>query len=276
MLFIRLLLFAFTLLLCHRGPASGNMHPGARSAGMAHASATLFDFWAVGNNQAGIAKWEHPAAAIYAENRFMLKEMAFAAAAIVLPTSRGVFGLSTCFFGNQLYGEGTAGLAYARMFGEKLSTGLRLTYLYMTFPSGFKHKGTLAAELGIIYELLPGLSIGVHVFNPGRTMITRHQHLNINERLTTVFRTGLSYTFSEKLLLSIEAKKDIRHAPAARFGAEYMITENVYVRAGLSTNPMQNTFGFGLQTRRLQINMASSYHYTLGYSPQAGLIYIIM
>ncbi len=276
MLYFRLFLFPLTLLIIHNGMASGNMPPGARFAGMAHASVTLFDFWAIGHNQAGIAQWEYPAAAIYAENRFMLKEMSLAAAGFVIPTTRGNFGLSISCFGNQLYGESRAGLAYARMFGEKLSAGIQLNYFHMTIAEGYRNKATLAAELGLIYELLPRLNIGVHLFNPGRAMIAEYRYLDLDERLPTLIRTGLSYAFSDKLLLSIEAKKDIRHAPAACFGAEYMITEGIYVRAGLSTNPMQNTFGFGLQTKRLQIDMASSYHYVLGYSPQAGLVYFFM
>lgn len=252
---------------------AGNMLTGARAAGMANASVAIYDFWGISHNQAGIARLEHPAAALYTENRFMITEMSLAAVACVLPTAKGNFGLSLTVFGNHLYGEGKAGLAYARAFGERMSAGIQLDYLFVSIGEGYGSKGIVAAELGIIYEVLPNMQIGAHIFNPTRALLTQYEHLGNDERITTIIRTGLSYTFSDKVLLSLEAEKDIRHLPVARVGAEYTIAQGVTVRTGLSTNPMHNTFGFGLHTGQWQIDIASSYHYILGYSPQAGVVY---
>ncbi len=253
--------------------AAGNMLTGARAAGMANATVAVYDFWGISHNQAGMAGLEYPSAAFYAENRFMVQEMSLAAVACILPAAKGNVGLSLTYFGNHLYGEGKAGLAYARAFGEKLSAGMQLNYLFVSIGDGYGSTGAVAAELGIIIEVLPNMQVGAHIFNPTRALLTRYEHLHADERIATVVRTGLSYSFSGNVMISIEAEKDIRHPPVARFGLEYAITQGVMVRTGLSTNPMHNTFGFGLHTGQWQIDIASSYQYLLGYSPQAGIVY---
>ncbi len=252
---------------------AGNVSAGARTAGMANASVAIFDLWAITHNQAGTAKLKQPAVALYTENRFMIPDMSLAALACLIPTSKGTFGGSLTHFGNHLYHEITTGLSYARLFGDKLSAGIKLNYLHFSLGDGHGSKGALAAEMGLIYEVIPNIHIGVHLFNPARTVIAGYDNLNKEERISTIVRTGLAYAFSDYLLLCIEAEKDIHHDPSAKAGLEYNFRGGMLVRAGISTNPIQNTFGFGLRTGQWHIDIATSYHYILGYSPQAGVVY---
>ncbi len=276
MLFVRhshLLIIFFLSPACLPDAQAGSVTAGARTAGMANASAALFDLWAITNNQAGTAKLEQPAVALHTENRFMAAEMSMAAIACLIPASTGTFGFALTHFGNHLYHERTAGLSYARQFGDKLSAGIKLNHLYVALGDGYAKKGTLVAEMGLICEVIPDLHIGVHLFNPMRTVIVRYGYLNRAERIPTIIRTGLAYTFSDYLLLCVEAEKEIHHDLTARAGLEYNFRGEMFVRAGISTNPVQNTFGFGLRTGQWQIDIATSYHYILGYSPQAGVVY---
>ncbi len=268
--------FTFLLIVLSaslKTPAADNLLSGARATGMANASVTLYDFWAISHNQAGIARIDHITASIFTENRFLLSDLSLAAAGVILPTTYGTFGASLQFFGSSLYSEGKAGLAYARRFGERLSAGVQLNYMFTNIGDGYGSTGTATAELGIICEILPRLYLGVHVFNPTKASLKTTGYLDIKEYISTTIRTGAAYHFSEKVLLNLEVEKDIRHKPMAKMGIEYMITEGMFVRAGVSTNPMLNAFGFGIHKGRLQFDISASYHYLLGYSPQAGIIY---
>ena len=52
-----------------------NIHFGGRSAGMGHASVTLSDVWSSHHNQAGLGWLTKVEAGVFAQNRFLVKEM---------------------------------------------------------------------------------------------------------------------------------------------------------------------------------------------------------
>jgi len=264
----------FLLLVIFSAPlyaANDNFPFGGRQAGMGNAAVAVYDFWALSHNQAGLARQQYAAGGFYFENRYLTKEMGLGAAAFALPAASGVFGLSVTYFGYSQYHESKFGVAYARSFGDRLSAGVQLNYLYTFIGEGYGSTGNLAAELGMIYELIPGLQIGAHIFNPTRAKIAEFN----DERIPAVFRMGFAYTFSERVLLSFETEKDLEREAVFRVGLEYGITENIYLRGGLGTNPTTNAFGFGLNMGALRIDLATSFHHVLGYSPQASLIYEI-
>lgn len=254
--------------------AADNLNAGARAGGMANASVAIYDFWAISHNQAGFANTNSLTAGFFTENRFSLKDLSLAAVAVIIPTSSGNIGVSMQFFGSSLYSEGKAGLAFAKQFGERFSAGVQLNYMFTSIAEGYGTAGTLTAELGIICEILPRLYLGAHIFNPTKSGIKTTGYHDINEYISTILRTGAAYVFSKKVLLCLEIEKDIRHQPVGKFGLEYMITDDVFVRAGISTNPTLNAFGFGFQKGSIQFDISAAYHYLLGYSPQAGIIYL--
>ncbi len=71
--------------------SNDNLPQGARSAALGNASVTFADFWAIQNNQAGLADFKNIAAGFYYENRFLLKELSLKSVAFVLPTKNRNF-----------------------------------------------------------------------------------------------------------------------------------------------------------------------------------------
>ncbi len=268
------LLIHALIFLCMASPgftANDNFPFGGRQAGMGNAAVSLYDFWGISHNQAGMARQENPAGGFYFENRFLAKEMGFGAGAFLLPAASGVFGVSLSYFGYSLYNESKVGIAYAQSFGDKLSAGVQLNYLYTFIGDGYGSSGNFAVEMGIIYELLPQLYIGAHVFNPTKAKITSADGFG-HEYIPTILRLGFSYAFSDRVLISLETEKDMEREPVFKGGLEYRLAEQFYIRGGLGTKPTQNTFGFGLHTGRFRIDLASSFHHVLGYSPQASIL----
>lgn len=257
------------------GLQAAGLPVGARSAAMAHATVAMYHQWAAFHNQAGLAGIQRPAIAIHTENRFMIPGMSLAALSYVHPTGSGSMGVSVKHFGNHLYREGRAGIAYAHRFGEQLSAGVQICYFFLALGDGLGRKGIFVGELGVIYEILPGLRIGTHIHNPNRAILTRHEYLDLKEHHPTIIRTGMLYAFPGDVLLAAEAEKDIRHQVSYRFGLEYPFAERFWLRAGLSTHPTENSFGFGMLWGNWCFDMAASYHHVLGYSPQLGAIYAL-
>ncbi|MFZ4399085.1 MAG: hypothetical protein ACOYO1_03535 [Bacteroidales bacterium] len=261
-----ILLFIF-LLNSYAG--NENTTIGGRSAGMGGASVTLSDFWAVNNNQAGIADFKNMKAGFYFENRFLVKELSYKTVAFILPTKSGVFGLNYHHFGYTAYNEQKIGLAYAKSLGKNFSAGLQLDYLGTSLGDNYGSKNAFTFELGVMAKLSHNVTLAAHVFNPVNAKFNDYN----NEKIPSVFKLGINYTFSEKLIIAIESEKNINFDPIFKAGFEYKLLEIAYVRLGISNNPVINTFGFGIVYHQFTIDFASSIHQALGYSPQFSFIY---
>ncbi len=246
-----------------------NLPMGSRSAGMAHASVALYDIWSVYHNQAGLAWMEKPGVGIFHENRFLLPALSSRGAALVYPMQKGTFGLSIASFGFNLYKENKAGLAYGLKLDKKLSAGIQLNYHSMALPENYGKTTAFSIEVGFQARLTDAFTLGIHTYNPNRARLT---DLN-NERLPSVLRLGINHRFSDKVMVGTEVEKDVDFRPVFKVGVEYHITEILYLRGGISTNPVLVAFGFGLSMKQFRFDGANVFHQTLGNTPQVSLHY---
>ena len=261
---ILFLIFSTQLFAIH-----DNVPEGGRSAAMAHASVALTDFWSLQNNQAGLAYFDRIAAGFYYENRYLTKELSLKAGGVVVPTKSGVFGLNLSYFGYPKYNESKIGLSFARSFGDVLAIGLQLDYLLTSIAEDYGNKGVATFEIGLLSKINDHLTLGAHIFNPISVKIAEYE----DERIPAIIRVGAAYSFDNNILVSVEAEKETEFDPILKLGIEYRIVEKVYVRGGISTNPGLYSFGFGLNFKKLKIDLSSSIHQVLGYSPQVSMIY---
>jgi hypothetical protein len=260
--------------------ANSNQPIGGRSAGLANTSVTLTDFWSVHNNQAGLGSIIHPAAGVYYENRFLVQEMSLKAVALLLPTKSGTFGINYNSFGFTSYNEMKAGLAYGKKFGKHFSAGVQLDYLRKHIAENYGNQDAFTFEVGIQAQLTEQFSLGAHVFNPIGVKIQSET----NDRVPSVFKLGILYSISEKLLIAVETEKNSEFKPLIRGGIEYNITDRTAARIGYSTMPSTSgsdsfsiasvySFGFGLNLKRIVLDLSSSWHQTLGWSPMVSVIF---
>lgn len=247
----------------------GNDLIGARSAAMGGFNVTLSDVWSTNNNQAGLGFIEDLSGGIYYENRFLLKETSYKAGAFVMPVKSGALGLSVTSFGFELYNETKAGLSYGQRFGDKFSVGIQLNYLNTKLTQEYGSKTSFTGAVGLIAKLSKELSLGVHVYNPTRTKLAEYD----DERIPTIMKLGLDYRFSDKVMLAVSTEKDVNFDAIVNAGLEYHMTEIFYLRGGISTNPTQYAFGFGMQLKDFKIDLSSSFHQTLGITPGISIIY---
>jgi len=264
-----LFLFCMILMSYYSWASHDNTSIGGASAAMGNASVTFCDFWSVHNNQAGLGFYNKMAAGIYYENRFLTKELSSKSGAFIMPTKSGVFGITMDYFGYQNYNEKKIGLAYGKTFGNKFSAGISLDYLQTHVGENYGNKNNFTFEAGLIYKMNKNLTLASHVFNPLSTKLTDYN----NERIPAIFKFGMSWKFSEKVIAVAEAEKDLHNKTILKAGVEYHIIEQLYLRIGMSTNPIMNTFGFGLEFGQLKFDFSSSLHQTLGYSPQVSIIF---
>src|ERR1035437_1405986 len=264
-----LIIFQFSIFNFQFLIASDNSPLGARSSGIANASVSLADVWAVQNNQAGLGFVRDISAGVFYDNRFLLNELSMRAGAFAFPVKGGTFGLCISNFGYSLYSENKYGLAFGKAFGDKLSAGIQMDYL-STKISEYGTKSVPAAEFGIMAKPLKNLTIGVHVFNLTKAKLADYN----DERIPTIMRLGFNYKFSEKVFLAGETEKDISQKAIMKFGLEYRPIKELYLRAEISTNPSLSCFGIGVALNKFRLDLSTTYHSVFGLSPQIGLNYI--
>jgi hypothetical protein len=260
----------FIFLISNCAYAAGDhMIIGGKAAALGYTSVTQSDEWSVFNNQAGLAWCKRFSAGIYFENRYLLKDLSLKALAITLPAGRGAFGVSFRHFGFSMYSEMNTGIAYGMRLTKSFSAGVQVDYLRLHVADGFKDNSVFSCEIGLQFRAGEHLWLGLHVANPVPVKLSSLTQ----ERLPTLLRFGLSWRIMEGLHSDIEVEKDLVHKPVLKAGIEYRPAKSFYIRMGILSNPATFTFGFGLEFGNLQFDLASSYHFILGYSPQASVIY---
>ena len=130
-------------------------------------------------------------------------------------------------------------------------------------------KGMPVAEAGLLAKPIKNFTIGVHIFNLTKTKLTTYN----DERSPTIMRIGADYRFSNKVFIALETEKDIDKKAIVKAGLEYNPIKELYLRAGVSTNPSLSCFGIGVNLKQFKLDLSSTYHSTFGFSPQVGLMY---
>ena len=266
---MRLITFFLFILMGPLGFAQNGIPPqaGARGIAMGNSGVIFKDVYSLFSNQAGLAYLEEVSVVAFGERRFGTVGINGAAAGIAYPVANGTFGLQLQYFGIDLYNEQRIGLAYARKFIDQLSIGVQFDYLN-TNITDFGNKGLLTFEIGMLAQITKELSLGIHLFSPMRVEIIE------GENLPTLLKFGMGYQPSKKVLVTLEAEKDIDFDVVIKGGIEYYLHSAVALRIGAANNPTLVTFGAGFQINEgFNIDVASSYHQTLGFSPGFSLSY---
>lgn len=263
-LFLIFLLFPFFL---HAG--NNNLPVGGRASGMGNTGLCIADVWAIRFNQAALADLRSVSFGVSYESRFLLKSLGVQSLAVAIPTKRGTFGVNYTGTGDQLYMDSKIGLGYGMKLSEKINLGIRLNYHSLRLGNNYGRTQNITAELSLLAKPTDKIQIGFHLFNPTQTKLNDYQ----NEEIPAIMNLGVSYKFSEKVRGNVEIEKDIELPFSVKMGVEYFPVDNLYIRAGISTNPSIPTIGFGLVKGEFHLDFSSAFHPALGLTPSLGLRY---
>ena len=259
--------FIFKLVLFYSAATNGQA--GARSKALAESTVADYGFWAIGGNPAGLSTQNILEAGVAIENRFLIKELQGTELAVAYGGKLGSIAASLSRFGFSLYSENRFGLMYSRKLQEKLSIGIELHYQTLAIGEAKDKTRSGDFNLGLIYEISSRVKIGFHAGNPGSFLFSN----TTKNHETAFFRLGMGFEASENLRVLWETNKTIDQKPLWKCGLEIIPCEKFIIRTGLSVPPLSISFGSGFIIHRLHIDIASSYHYLLGFSPCLSIHY---
>jgi hypothetical protein len=256
--------FLFFTICIHSG-ISGQ-HAGAKFNSLANASVALNGMWAVQNNQAGLLNLTGISFSVDYKNLYTIKELSIKSGTIAIPLKGNVFALSFNEFGYDLYKEQEFGIAYARKILPKFNAGLRINLQTLMIPEYGKAKAA-TVEGGFQYLLTKKTVIGTHLFNPNHSQYDNDLSNSIPIRL----RSGITHYFSDKVMMCFEVEKESSHKPEIKTGLEYQYLNSLFLRGGFSLREIKSYFGIGIHFKKFTLDVSSSSHPVLGFSPQCSL-----
>jgi len=264
LLYLLVCLFAATVIKAQvvRQPLS------VRYAGLGANSKNFADVFSSTTNQAALAQLKSGAFGVYGERRFLLEELNQFTAIVAVPTAGGTFAFQGDYFGFSTYNENQLGLAYGRKVSNLVDIGVKFNY-HTVRIAGYGNASAINFEAGTILHLTDKLHAGLHVYNPLSSKFGK----NSNEKLPSVYQTGLGYEASDKLFLSTEIAKQEDQPVSVSAGIQYNVAQNVFLRGGISTTTNNSYVGVGLQLGFARVDLNTAYHPQLGFTPGILLLF---
>jgi len=228
---------------------------------MGGAAVTLSDVWALGNNTAGMAALKTPEVGAFAYNKFAIAELSTVGLLAVVPTAKyGTWGLDLQRFGGDLYNEQRLGVGLAHQLGV-VRLGLKADVLQVRVKEWGSRK-SVAFSLGGQSEVVPGLVFGAHIFNLNQAKLAEFE----DERVPTVMTIGLSYQAAAKVLVVVEAEKELEFPAAVKAGVEYRLLPALGLRTGFHSGTRSGTAGVDVVFKQFQVAYAVGAQNQLGVS----------
>ena len=244
---------------------------GGRTNSLGKCSVASNDFWSLHNNPAGISSYKDLSIGIAYENRFLLKELGYKNAGMIIPLKSGTIGISASQFGYEHYNENIIGIALAKDFGPHLKIGLKLDYLFFKFSGDYDNFSIPTFELGLQYEINENLSLGAYLFNSIHVKIRTAN----NFKIPIIMRLGFSYFIIEDFMITSEIEENLEENFSYRFGIEYKCNKYIFIRSGFQLNPEQFMFGIGYNHKCWCIDIAAQMNQNLSSSLGCSLVFKI-
>ncbi|RDC57768.1 hypothetical protein DU508_02080 [Pedobacter chinensis] len=242
---------------------------GARLTAIGNNGTAVPDVWTLQANPSGITGIEKPVISLSYIKHLFSDEISTQAFVAVIPFKNNFLGTSFQRYGFVEYNESKVGFAYAKKFGDKLSTAINVNYHQLRITNYGTSTG-FSVDIGVIYCFENQFIFGAFVSNPSKQKFSSTEALI---EIPTSFNIGASYFASDKILIASSVSKILNQYIDVSLGIDYKIVDSFSLRGGLSAKPFKQYAGFGLNYKKLLLDMATTYDASLGYAPQIAIGY---
>lgn len=219
-------------------------------------------------NQAALAQTKNAGIGVFGERRFMLKETSVYTLAAAIPTRLGNIGVQLNYSGFKNFREQKIGLAYARKLGKLIDVGVQFNYYGYSIPD-YGKASAINFEIGALFHLTDNLNAGIHVYNPvgGKLGKNSTSISPDGEKIASSYKVGLGYDASDWVFISTEIIKEEGKAVNVIAGLQYQFAKQFFAKGGFISESGSAYAGAGIGWKNLRLDISSSYHPQLGFSP---------
>jgi len=112
-------------------------------------------------------------------------------------------------------------------------------------------------------HLTENLNAGVHVYNPVGGKLGK----NNDEKIASSYKAGLGYDASDRFFISAEIVKEEDKDLNVIAGLQYQFAKKFFAKAGFLSESSSAYAGAGVAWKNLRLDISTSYHPELGFSP---------
>lgn len=224
----------------------------------------------VTNNPAGIAGLTQSQIGLAYQSHFLSSDIQSQAVYAVLPfASSHAIGLGANSYGLKEVSTllNLRGI-YAKRFGQTFTAALSANY-HRFYVRNYESDHTVSLDLGFQYYAGDNLVLGALARNVTSSVFQD----DILQYIAQEFAIGFAYAVSQQLQVTSDIYYDIHDRFNFRGGLAFQFDQRVVIRGGAASHPMQYFGGVGLLVKKIQVDIASSFHPRLGTSPQLALTY---
>ena len=188
------------------------------------------------------------------------------------------FGENNCLLagigkmGGKYFSEQYFEVGVSKHLGSKLSAGIRLNYSTWIIPeSTIENSKTWEPELGIFANPFQNFFFGVIIRNPVRFRMTTIASNNMFAEINP----GISFRISEKLIIAGSVLQINNQPVNVQTGIEYRFHKILFLRCGIRTNPLTQSFGISLKMSCFNLDMGLRTNPYLGNSTAMALTFAL-
>lgn len=196
-------------------------------------------------------------------NRYAMKGTSTVSFSCIVPfRSVHIAGFFSSF-GDKRYRDTQASLSVGKRWGNRLSTGIGLTYRFVRMQSVQGVPAFVSAAFGATYQPVDNVCAALTVINVPSVSAGNLPFRGFTGYALTA---GCSWRVIRSVLLVAEAENTFETGIRGGAGVEYTLFPACTVRAGIGTAPLQPCVGAGYDFGRIRIDAVACYHRELGVS----------
>ncbi len=204
-------------------------------------------------------------------NDYLCKELSSLQAAFLMPNKVIDYSALLTYYGYSNYNEIHCGLSVSKLLVDNFSLGVRLFYYRLDYIGNEEVINRVSADIGLSFHIVDNIDMSMLLTNPIRVGYTT----DLSRYFLPIYMAlGLNYTPTDRLKVQAEVAKDANYPIEGKLALAYQPIDSFDIRVGVCSSPFIPTLGVGLKMNLLNIDIASSYHPELGFSPSIGLVYI--
>ncbi|TVR30124.1 MAG: hypothetical protein EA390_08830 [Balneolaceae bacterium] len=257
--------FVFALLPLTAKDSNAQHIMGARYVSMGQTGVAMAESnWSAFNNAALMRTDKHHVS-FYGFRYVGISEITDMAAVVNYRSDSGTFGLGLHRYGFDLFNENRLLLAYKNSAG-KFHYGGSISYFHVNQGGNYGSAGAVGIGLAIAAEVIDDVWFGARATN-----VNQPAYGNTDEELPRELAAGFSYSLSDQALITAELVKDVKFPISFRSGLEFEIVPLLFLRTGITTEPLTYALGFGYAASLWEVNFGLQQHDPLGLSPALDL-----
>lgn len=252
---------------------AAQVHTSARVLGMGLAgSAAGGNAGDLLGNPAAVTDFSRPVFLLGHQYMYYQPEVSSQLGLFVLPFRWAHMALVSLHFGlESAYRFTSFGYVFGKRFGPDLSIAWTAHFRHFQIP-GHREVHQMAADIGFRYRISDGWTAGGLVKNLALTPFSEAFY----DLPSPEVRIGMTRHAGEALNLAFDLAYHPGGGTDLYAGLDYAFVPRVlFMRLGLSTELTLSPYvGLGLGWKRFRFDAASSFHATLGMSPQIDISYV--